>query len=299
MSNAIGLDIGGTKIAGAIFDAKGVELEQITLPTPEIYGDLLETCFSIVAQLEQKNGRANSIGACSPYADENVSANVKCLIGQPFRRDLEGKVKRSIPFGNDANCLALAEALDGAGRGYHSVFGLIMGTGIGGGFVLGGHVVKGANGACGEIGHLALPYYEPSDGELVPCGCGQKGCIEKLIAGAALARLYQSITGQEADAKQIAEKARANDDGALTVLDRYYTVFAKAMVAVLHSFDPDIIIPSGGLNSLPGLYTEVPKRWGKYAVSKNPVTKFVPAAFGAIAGLRGAARLGQEETKSH
>lgn len=168
-----------------------------------------------------------------------------------------------------------------------------MGTGVGGGFVLNGQVWAGTNGLCGEIGHMALPYYEESDGERVPCGCGQTGCIEKLIAGAALARLYQTLTGREADAKQIAEQARRGDADALRVLDRYYTIVAKAMIAVLHSFDPDIITVSGGLNSLPGLYEEVPKRWGRYAVCKNPATKFVPATFGATAGVRGAALLGK------
>jgi N-acetylglucosamine kinase len=145
----------------------------------------------------------------------------------------------------------------------------------------------------GEIGHLALPYYEASDGELVPCGCGQTGCIEKLIAGAALARLYHAMTGKDADARHIAELARRGEADALGVLDHYYTIVAKALVTVLHSFDPEIITVSGGLNALPGLYSEVPKRWGKYAVTRNPVTKFVPAMFGAMAGLRGAAWLGR------
>jgi fructokinase len=288
----IGLDIGGTKIAGAAFDAEGVELVQIAFATPNTYAALLETCRTLVEQLELKCGRADSVGVCAPYADADTCANVPCLIGKNARQDLEKLLHRPTPFGNDANCAALAEAIEGAGRGYRAVFSLIMGTGIGGGFVLNGHVLAGANGLCGEMGHLPLPHYEESDGELVSCGCGQTGCIEKLIAGEALARLYQSLTGKSADAKQIAEQARQRNTEALHVLDRYYTTVAKAMTAILHMFDPDIITVSGGLNTLPGLYTEVPKRWGKYAICKNPVTKFVPAAFGARAGLRGAALLG-------
>jgi len=292
MGVAIGLDIGGTKIAGAAFNAQGAELAQMTLPTPTTYAALLETCHAIVRQLEQKNGPAHSLGVCAPYADACSNANMPFLIGQSLAQDLEQIFVRPIGFANDANCAALAEAREGAGKNHRAVFGLIMGTGIGGGFVLNGQIVAGANGMCGEIGHLPLPYYEESDGARVACGCGQKGCIEKLIAGAALARLYHAHTGREADARQIAEQSRQGEAEALRVLDHYYTIVAKAMTVLLHSFDPDIITVSGGLNTLPGLYDEVPKRWGRYALSKNPKTKFVPAAFGAMAGLRGAALVG-------
>ena len=293
MNIAIGLDLGGTKIAGAAFDAQGRELAQLTRPTPSTYEALLETCQSIVGQLEQKSGQAATLGVCAPYADASSNANMPFLIGKPLQQDLEKRFARPVGFANDANCAALAEAKEGAGKNHRAVFGLIMGTGIGGGFILNGQIIAGANGLCGEIGHLPLPYYEESDGARVACGCGQTGCVEKLIAGAALARLYRSMTGREADARQIAEQARNGDPAALLTLDHYYTIVAKAMTVILHSFDPDIITVSGGLNTLPDLYTEVPKRWGRYALNKNPVTKFVPAAFGAMAGLRGAALVGQ------
>lgn len=293
MGCSIGLDIGGTKIAGAAFDAQGRGLAEIALPTPSRYDEVVETCRRLVALLEEKGGRADTLGACAPYSDAHVCSNMPCLIGHILQADLEKSLSRPVPFGNDADCAALAEAMEGAGKGHRSVFGLIMGTGIGGGFVFDGHVLGGVNGLCGEIGHLPLPYYEESDGELAPCGCGQKGCIERLIAGAGLARRYRAKTGLEADAKHIAELARHGDADALHVLDGYYTTVAKALITVLHSFDPDIITVSGGLNALPGLYVEVPKRWGRYAINKTPVTKFVPASFGAIAGLRGAAWLGK------
>lgn len=292
MGNAIGLDIGGTKIAAAAYDPSGKELAQIAQPTPSTYAGFLETCRAIVEQLEQKTGRAATFGACAPSADAAVLANMPSLTGKPVQKDLEKLFGRKVPFANDANCAALAEAMEGAGRGHKSVFGLILGTGVGGGFILNGQIVTGANGLCGEIGHLPLPYYEKTDGKRVACGCGQKGCIEKLIAGAALARLHKSLTTRSADAKQIAEQARAGDKDALRTLDVYFTVVAKAMVTILHSFDPEIITVSGGLNALPGLYEEVPKRWSQYALSKNPKTKFVPAKFGSLSGLRGAALLG-------
>ncbi len=289
MGGSIGLDIGGTKIAGAAYDVSGKEVAQITLPTPATYKSFLETCRLIVEQLEQKSGQGASVGVGMPYG----TANMPFLCDKPLQQDLENTLRRSVACANDANCAALAEAMEGAGKGYASVFGLILGTGVGGGFVVDGRIVAGANGLCGEIGHLPLPYYEETDGERVSCGCGQKGCIEKLIAGAALARLYGAMTSRTADAKEIAEQARAGDKDALRVLDRYYTVVAKAMIAIVHSFDPEIITVSGGLNGLPGFYEDVPKRWGQYALSKNPSTKLVPAAFGAMAGLRGAAWLGK------
>ena len=299
MGCTIGLDIGGTKIAGAAFDAKGESLAQFAQPTPKTYEAFLETCRVLVDQLEQKCGRADSLGVGLPGHFDLFTGFISCqsnlphISDRPLRADLERLLKRDILFENDANCAALAEAVEGAGRGHRAVFGLIMGTGIGGGFVLNGRVVSGANGIGGEIGHLPLPHYEESDGERVPCGCGQTGCIERLAAGAALARRYHAQTGLHADAKHIAAQARQGDPEALHVLDLYYTTVAKAMVAILHSFDPDIITVSGGLNSLPGLYTEVPKRWGKYAINPSLVTRFVPATFGAIAGLRGAALLGK------
>ena len=292
-SNSIGLDIGGSKIAGAVFDEAGRGLAQIAQPMPDTYEKFMDICYATVKQLEEKCGPAGSIGACAPYADENVCSNIPFLIGKNLIRDFEVVFRRPVPFSNDANCAALAEAMEGAGKGQRAVFGLIVGTGIGGGFVVDGHVMTGANGLSGEIGHLPLPYYEASDGEQVACGCGQKGCIEKLIAGSGLMRLYTSMTGKEAEGKTISDLARHHDKDALRVLDSYYTTVAKAMVTVLHTFDPDIITVSGGLNHLPGLYEEVPKRWGRYAIAKKPNTKFVPAAFGAMAGLRGAAWLGR------
>jgi fructokinase len=289
----IGLDIGGSKIAGAVFDEAGRGLAQVAQPMPDNYQKFMDICYHTVKQLEEKCGPATSIGACAPYADDNVCSNIPFLIGKNLVKDFEIIFHCPVPFSNDANCAALAEAMEGAGREHRTVFGLIMGTGIGGGFVFDGHVVRGANGLAGEVGHLPLPSYEMSDGELVGCGCGQKGCIERLIAGPALSRLYKAKTGKDADGKAITELAQKRDPEVLKMLDGYYTTVAKAMVTVLHTFDPEIITVSGGLNNLPGLYDEVPKRWGRYAIAKKPNTKFVPAAFGAMAGLRGAAWLGR------
>jgi fructokinase len=293
MSIAIGLDIGGTKIAGAGFDDNGHDVAKAMVPTPADYDSFLDACLEVIDQIEQQTGKAATIGACAPYADENVNSNIRCLIGKPLRRDLERILRRPVALANDANCAALAEAMEGAGQGYDSVFGLILGTGVGGGFVMNGRVYAGTHGLMGEIGHLPLPFYEDADGELVECACGQKGCIDKLASGPGLARLYKRMTGKEGDGHKIADLYKAGDADAKRVLDRFYTVIAKAMVTVIHTFDPEIITVSGGLNALPGLYDEVPKRWGHYALVKNPKNKFVHAKHGATAGLRGAAWLGK------
>jgi fructokinase len=292
-----GLDIGGTKIAGAVFSEDGKEIGQIVAPTPKNYSAIVTTCKDIVEQLNAKCGQRALIGVGVPGAMDRASgkithaANLHGLIGRPLQADLEKALGAKVRIANDANCSALAEAVDGAGKGHATVFGLIMGTGVGGGFIASGKIIEGVNGMTGEIGHLPLPAYEASDGVLVQCGCGQKGCIESLTNGAALARLYEAMTGKKADAVQIAAAAGRADGDAVRVLDRFYIVVAKAMITIVHSFDPDIVVVSGGLNGLPGMYDEVPKRWGHYTPCKELKTKFVPAKFGAMAGIRGAAWL--------
>ncbi|MDD4616794.1 MAG: ROK family protein [Alphaproteobacteria bacterium] len=289
MKYAVGLDIGGTKVAGAAFDEAGKELARISLPIPDRYDSLLETCASIVKRLELT---PSSVGVCAPFS-EGVCANIPYLAGKDLRKDLENLFHLPIPLENDANCAALAEALEGAGKGYRSVVGLIMGTGVGAGFVLDGRIVAGANGMCGEIGHLPLPAYCDGDGAWGACGCGKRGCIEYFISGEGLSRIYTALTGKKADGRQIAALALDGEQAAIGALDGYYELVAKAMTVILHTFDPEVIAVSGGLSCLPGLFEEVPKRWGKYAICKEPKTRFVRAALGPVAGVRGAAYLGK------
>ncbi|MFY9289003.1 MAG: ROK family protein [Alphaproteobacteria bacterium] len=299
MAFAIGLDIGGTKIAGAVFDQDNRELGQIVLPTPDSYSALVTTCEAIVGQLENKVGRAQSIGAGVPGSVDQktgtilFTGNTPYLTGKPLRVDLEKILKRTVHIANDADCAALSEAIDGAGAGFNSVFGIIMGTGVGGGFVVGDKLIQGANGLLGEFGQLPLPFREPSDGPVIDCVCGQKGCIDKTISGSGLARLYHSMTTKESDAMHIAEMAKKNDAEAVRVLDQFYTTVAKAMITVIHTYDPGAIVVSGGLSQLPGMFEHVPKRWGQYTIAKNPQTKFFAAKHGAMSGLRGAAWLGR------
>lgn len=300
MSFLIGLDIGGTKIAGAVFDSARREIAQIVHPTPPDYSVLVMICQTIVEQLDQKCGGRAPVGVGVPGAIDQTTGiipftgNTPCLDGKPLRQDLENVLKRSVRLANDADCAALSEAVDGAGAGQRSVFGLIIGTGVGGGFVIDGKIVAGANGLTGEFGHLLLPFREDADGPFADCPCGQKGCIDKSISGGALARLYRAMTGRNADAEAVAALAGRNDADALRVLDRFYTTVAKAMIAVIYTFDPEIIVVSGGLNGLPRLYDEVPKRWSRYMFGGARLkTKFAAARHGPMSGLRGAAWVGR------
>lgn len=299
MSFSIGLDIGGTKIAGAIFDADGQEHGQKILPTPQNYADFLAACLSAVTELEViSKGRA-SVGIGLPGAIDHehgriFAPNIPCLRGQPFQSDIEKTLNRSVVIGNDASCAALSEAVDGAADKYRLVFGVIMGTGVGGGFIVDKRIIEGPNGSTGEWGHVPLPFQEETDGPRILCGCGQTGCIEKFICGAGLSRLHEYMSGEKTEALHIAERARIGDVLALKTLDRFYTVVAKAMIVILHTFDPEIIVISGGLNDLPGMYENVPKRWGQYALRKDVRTSFVQAQHGAVSGVRGAAWLGRK-----
>jgi len=291
-----GFDIGGSKIAGGVFSPAGELLAETVEPTPGDYAAFLQTCRNILERLESATGTTVQVGVgiagrVSGGDLRDSPPSMPFLRGKSLRRDLAASLNSEVRIANDANCMAFAEAIDGAGEGFKSIVGLIIGTGVGSGFVREGKIEEGVNGMAGEIGHLPLPFRDESDAPPVQCGCGQKGCIEQSISGGALARLYFLLTGKEADARTIAIKARTGDREALSVLDRYFETVAKAMVAVLHSFDPEAIVVSGGMNDLPGFYDEVPKRWGKYAYIARPETRLLPAKHGPMSGMRGASWL--------
>ena len=298
MSFHIGLDIGRTKIACGIYDAAFQLLHHSVRPTPQDYAEFLAICSRMVQEAEAKASTAGTatVGAgimgMIRHKTGTVSAPNSIFDVTPLRTDLIKLLQRPVALANDANCAALVEAVDGAGQGYERVVGLILGTGVGSGFIYRGEIVDGPNGLTGEIGHLPLPFRTAEDGPLQNCGCKQAGCIESSINGAALERLYYFMNGTHLSPPDLAAAARNGDAKALSVLDRYFEIVAKAMVAVIHSFDPDVITVSGGLNSLPGLYEAVPQRWGKYCYTSQPMTQFVPAQHGPMAGMRGAAMLG-------
>ncbi|MGE3623843.1 MAG: ROK family protein [Bdellovibrionales bacterium] len=293
----IGLDIGGTKTAGGVFGDNGNPVAQSVVPTPGSYEELVAACGKLFSEFEKICGEAAKIGiGIAGMIDQTqgtvFAPNIPYLAGKPFRQDLEKLANHHVHIANDADCAALSEAIDGAGQGHRLVFGLVMGTGVGGGMVIDGKLYQGTHGMAGEIGHVPLPFREASDGPVVACGCGQKGCLDKTISGPALARLYKVMTGKEADAAHVGELAQGGDAEARRVLDQFYTTVAKACTVIFHTFDPEVIVINGGLNDLPGIYDEVPRRWGQYCLAKSPRTKLLPAKFGSMSGLRGAAWLG-------
>jgi fructokinase len=298
MNYSIGLDIGGTKIAGAIFDEAMNVCGEMLLPTPDSYDAFLKVCRDVVVGLEQKVNAKATIGIGVPgiidRAKGSVCAvNIACLNEQNFHSDVQKILDRTVNLANDANCAALSEAKDGAGAGYGVVFGIILGTGVGGGLVVDGKIVAGRNGLAGEWGHIPLPYREAADGPMAACACGQIGCIEKTICGAALGRLYEMHTGERIDARDVVKRAGQGEGTATAVLDHFYTVIAKCFVAIIHAYDPDVIVVGGGMNDLPELYDKVPQRWNKFILGKKADVAFVRAKHGATSGIRGAAWAGR------
>lgn len=296
MTNYIGLDIGGTKIAGTVFSEDGQKLAEIIAKTPGNYDDFLKIAKEQVRALEAQVQGPCTVGICVPGAIDRregtaAVANIPYINGKPVRDDLQRVVKRVIKIDNDANCIALAEAIDGAGKGYESVVGMTISTGVACGYIFRQQIVDGPHGMTGEFGHLPMPFRDEQDSPPFLCFCGQTNCLEKAICGGGLMRLYTMMTGKEAEPPTIGELARNNDPDAVRVLDRYFEMVAKSMIVLLYTYDPEAIVVSGGLSQMPGLFEEVPKRWSKYALVKEVRTKFLPAAHGPIASVRGAAWL--------
>ena len=292
----IGLDIGGTKIAAGLFDADGALRDERIVPVVSDYATFLKKCCDLVFALDAEAGCPCSVGVgiagwIDPRTGRVDAANLPFLKGRSFRDDLQAILKRDVPLANDANCMTLAEAIDGAGKGYETVFGLILGTGVGAGLAYQGRLLEGANGFAGEIGHLPLPFREPQDGPSHACACGQKDCIESLASGSALLRLARAMTGRKIEAQALAVLAEEKDPEILRVLDRYFEVVAKASSMILRAYDPDIIVVSGGVSAVEGLGEAVMARLRKYVPFTDSRTQCVPALFGPRSGLRGAALL--------
>ena len=298
MTFSIGLDIGGTKVAGIVIDAAGLEYGRVTYPTPDTYDDFLSLCLKIVTELKLKSSPMSTIGIGLPgVIDKSTGvtpyvSNIPYLSGKPLWKDLSSIMNARIVMANDAGCAALSEAMDGAGAADTVVFTAVLGTGVGGGLVINRQIIEGANSIAGEIGHLPLPFREAEDGPLVQCNCGQTGCIDKTASGSGLERLYKSMGGHDLSAIQIADRARDQEDLAARVLDQFYTVISKAMVTIIHSYDPGVIILSGGLSVLPDLVQIVSERYVRYCLLKDMKTRIQLAKHGSMTGLRGAAWLG-------
>ncbi len=292
----IGIDIGGTKIAAMILDGAGQEQARCRSDISHDYNGTVENISDTVSHLEERAGRAKRIGISMPgvvnrLGEPVLVANLPWLKDKPFRPDLERLFERPVHIGNDANCFALSEATDGSAAGARLVFGVILGTGVGGAIVVNGQIVTGANAIAGEWGHNPMPWRTPADGMGTQCGCGQTGCIETCLNGAALARDYQVLSGVEAKAKEISRLAEEKDSAAQQAIAQYAERLARALSSAINFVDPDVIVLGGGLSEISALYDQVPRLWGRHTGTDPSATRLVKAAHGPESGMRGAAWL--------
>jgi fructokinase len=293
----IGIDLGGTKIEGVALDDRGVEVWRQRVWTPQgDYAGTLDAILGLVLAAEGALGERAHLGmgipgSVSPLTGRIRNANSTCLNGQPLQQDLETRLARPIRLENDANCLALSEATDGAGAGATTLFAAILGTGVGGGIVAHGRLLTGINRIGGEWGHSPLPLPDQEDLPLPACYCGRYGCIETYLSGPGLAAEHGRRHGGTLDAVAIGQAAAGGDRACEASLQRFEARLARALAGVINLLDPDIIVLGGGLSRLERLYRHVPERWGAHIFSDQVVTRLVPAQHGDASGVRGAANL--------
>lgn len=293
-----GIDLGGTKTEIIALDEKGNELRRKRAPTPrESYPAILDNILTLVRSCANELGQPFTLGLGIPGALSYQTglvknANTTCLIGQDLKGDIEKALGQSVVIANDADCLALSEATDGAGAGYPTVFAVIIGTGCGGGWVVNGQLVSGPNAIAGEWGHNPLPWREPSDNEVL-CYCGQYGCLETLLSGTGVRIQALTETGVDQAAEAWALAADSGDILAQDVLYRHHRRLAKALAAVINIMDPHAIILGGGVSNLHSIYTAVPKMWSEWVFSDTVTTPLFKSQHGDSSGVRGAAWLGR------
>jgi fructokinase len=293
----IGVDVGGTKIEAAALDDGGRFLTRKRVATPrDDYHATLGAIVGLVREVENEQKATGTVGIGIPGVisqDTGLvkNANSTWLNGRPLGRDLERALERPLRIANDANCFALSEAVDGAASGAPLVFGVILGTGAGGGIVVDGHVLTGRNSIAGEWGHNPMPW--PEDGEWPGprCYCGRTGCIELFVSGGGLARDHRESTGRDWTAIEIADAAGRGDAGANKALDRHERRLARALASVLNVVDPDVVVLGGGLSNVERLYTAIPSRLTEFVFSDRVHTRIVPPRHGDSSGVRGAAWL--------
>tara|TARA_B100001939_G_scaffold342673_1_gene354143 strand:- start:7240 stop:8148 length:909 start_codon:yes stop_codon:yes gene_type:complete len=291
----LGVDLGGTKTEIIALDAGGQEIWRKRCPTPRNdYNGTVQTIARLVREAEQHLHQSGSLGIGIPGALSRKTGRVKnanstWLNGRPLKEDLEQLLQRPVRIENDANCFALSEATDGAAAGYHNVFGVILGTGVGGGIVIDGKCVVGSNAIGGEWGHNPLPWPDPSWGEWPrpACYCGRQGCIETFLSGPALTATHpDGLSPQD-----IVKRATEGCDLCHTLLYHYQVRLAKALALVINILDPEVIVLGGGMSETDSLYQIVPELWQDYVFSDVVTTRLVRARFGPSSGVRGAAWL--------
>ena len=293
----LGVDLGGSKIEIVGLAADGRELLRRRIATPQgDYRATLTAIAGLVAEAEAELGQTGSVGIGIPGAESLRSgliknANSTCLIGQPLRHDLQTLLRREVRLANDANCFALSEAIDGAGRDVETVFGVILGTGVGGGIVIRRQVLVGANAIAGEWGHNPLPRLAAADQPEPDCYCGHRGCIETYLSGPGLTADHARHTGETLDAASIECRAAAGDAACETTLRRYEDRLGRALAGVINILDPQVIVLGGGLSNMQRLYRHLPACCAPYVFSDALDTRFLPPVHGDSSGVRGAAWL--------
>jgi predicted NBD/HSP70 family sugar kinase len=294
----IGIDLGGTKIEGIALAKDRVVVPGRRVVTPRDYEGTLDAIARLVAEIEAQAGRTGTVGVGIPGVVSRANGLVKnansvWLNGRPILADLEARLARPVRVANDANCFALSEAVDGAGQGAHVVFGVILGTGVGGGIVVDGRVLTGANAVAGEWGHNPLLPVD-RDHPLPLCYCGRRGCIETYLSGPGLSADHAAANGERRDAAEIARRAEGGEAACIGSLERYELRLARALASVINVIDPDVIVLGGGLSNIARLYTNVPRLWDEHVFSDEVRTRLVPARHGDSSGVRGAAWLWDE-----
>ncbi|MGR7930641.1 fructokinase [Salmonella enterica] len=296
----IGIDLGGTKTEVIALDDAGEQRFRHRLPTPrEDYQQTIETIATLVDMAEQETGQTGSVGigipgSLSPYTGVVKNANSTWLNGQPFDSDVSRRLKREVRLANDANCLAVSEAVDGAAAGAQTVFAVIIGTGCGAGVALNGRAHIGGNGTAGEWGHNPLPWMDDDElryREEIPCYCGKQGCIETFISGTGFATDYQRLSGKALKGDEIIRLVDAQDAVAELALSRYELRLAKALSHVVNILDPDVIVLGGGMSNVERLYKTVPSLMKSFVFGGECETPVRKARHGDSSGVRGAAWL--------
>jgi fructokinase len=293
----IGIDLGGTKIEIIVLAPDGRVLLRRRGATPRDYHAVLHAVAALVRDAEAELGASGSVGVGTPGSISRATgllrgSNSVCLNAKPIQADLEALLGRKISITNDANCFALSEATDGAGAGAQSVFGVILGTGVGGGIVVRGELLTGPNAIAGEWGHNPLPWPKDDERPGFPCFAGHSGCIETFLSGPALERDHLRAHGEALGAQEIVARAATGDAACAATLERYEERLARALAHVINIVDPDVIVLGGGMSNVERLYARVPTLWGPWIFSDRVDTRLLRHRHGDSSGVRGAAWLG-------
>ena len=293
----IGIDLGGTKIEALAIDKQGIELARHRIDTPrDDYDATIKAIVGLVGRLEQETGRTGTVGAGIPGSISRITglvknANSTWLNGHPLDRDLKEALGREVRIANDANCFAVSEATDGAAAGKHVVFGVILGTGAGGGIAIAGCVHDGPNGVAGEWGHNSLPWPAPEEYPGPTCYCGKRGCMEMWVSGTGIALDYKTVTGRVRTAPEIVSDFEAGETEAAAAMNRFEDRLARGFAHVINILDPDVIVIGGGVSRVEHIYGELPKKLPAYVFGGEVSTPVLQAKHGDSSGVRGAAWL--------